>query len=215
MSDEQRNLLSTLCVVVGDLAGTAPRCLDTAAVMLEAAHVLGVDLRLVPVSLVIADPDGGGEMFMLAGQATIRARIADGHVESAPSVVGMTGEAGHVVLVSDELNLVLDPSFRQVPERFADPVSIVLKVKSSAPAGEVWQIPAPGRPDLQLAYAIKERDLPEAQGLVDGARPGYRALARTVAEHVREVAAAGLHDDPPSLTVQSAFGPVPATLDHA
>lgn len=214
MSDEQRNLLSTLCVVVGDLAGTAPRCLDTAAVMLEAADVLGVDLRLVPVSLVIAAP-GGGELFMLVGQATIRARIADGHVASAPSVVGMTGEAGHVVLVSDELNLVLDPSFRQVPERFADPVSIVLTVKNPTPESEVWQVPAPGHPDLQLAYVIRERDLPEAQDLVDGARPGYRAMARSVAEHVRAVVAAGLHEDPPSLMVQSAFGPVPASLDHA
>jgi hypothetical protein len=215
VSDEQRNLLSTLCVVVGDLAGTAPRCLDTAAVMLEAADVLGVDLRLVPVSLVIADPDLRGEMFMLVGQATVRARVAEGHDVSVPSVPGMTGEAGHVVVVSDEFNLVLDPSFRQVPERFADPVSIVLTVKDSRPESEVWQVPAPGRPDLELAYVIRERDLPEAQDLVDGARPGYRAMARSVAEHVRAVVAAGLHEDPPSLMVQSAFGPVPASLDHA
>lgn len=207
-------LLAGLCTIVGDLGGTEPQCLDTAAVMLEAAEHLGIPLRLVPVAMVIADPNGSGETFMLAGQTTINARAAEGHAAAA-FASGMSGEAGHVVLVSDERSMVFDPAFRQVPERFAEPVSVALTVRDTHPDNDIWHMPSPGRPNFAVAYVIKHADLPEADALVARARSRYRPLAHVAADRVLEWVGAGARGEPPTLMVDSAFGPVPATLDHA
>ncbi len=210
----QRVLLQGAATVIGDLCDRQPCCLDAAALALETAARLGVEMRPVAVSLVVAHPARGPE-FMLLGERALESYRRQGIGQHAACAGALSGEAGHVVLVSDEEHLLLDPTFGQLPDPLGEVACLAVGVRETNPSSEVWQITPPHGAGRVVAYVIKPHDQGEVEDLLGPARAAdaCQYLADRVADLVREwVDATGGETEPPMLMLDTPKGPRRATL---
>lgn len=101
------------------IAGTyrGPHCVEAAALTVEVGSRLGYELDARPVSMFAATTDGQTTVIGVQGRAFGEQFLRRyGSVEIAGEFEGGTSfqrEAGHMIVVSEEHRLLLDPTFAQ------------------------------------------------------------------------------------------------------
>lgn len=143
MSDEHPLLERATSVVAGLFEG--PHCVEASALLIEIGARLGYDLKARPVSMFATNltPTGSeatGEQGRAFGESYLSRRGAK--VEVGGEFTGGTPfqrYAGHMIVVSEEHGLLMDPTFMQF--RHLGPQAVALYVDNAVlRADRYWQV---------------------------------------------------------------------------
>lgn len=140
-SGSSLSLLPILCLAVASRFPSQPACIAATALLVAAGEQFAVNLRPQPVSVWSGDPSGQtatgyrGRDFGLSMGGTVRSNNVDANSSD------WFHEVGHMIAVSDEHRVVLDPTYGQF-ERPGAPSSVVMmQVPSLTLSGdEAWTL---------------------------------------------------------------------------
>lgn len=172
------DVLSEAVIAVGNVYGTEANCAPAAALLKETARHLGYELVPRAVS-VLARHKPTGTHIAMGPRATERFR-ADAVVENH-----LPGgrDNGHVILTTDDPSpLLFDPNLRQLGALGFEMPSVVMKIKSIAPASGNWGLELG---DIGLVYII-DNETTVLLDYVRDATPPLREAAAWLAVELRK-----------------------------
>lgn len=143
-------MLQECVLAVANTFGAEPRCVDSAALLQQAAAHLGYILRPRPVRLSALDTATGNQAYM--GQAAeVIAR--HGNVED----LRPPGQehSGHVVLTCEDPQLLLDPNLLQLAAAGINAPSVYMTIRSLQPPEGQWVFTSG---PLIVSYYLDEGD---------------------------------------------------------
>lgn len=184
--------------VVGRLFGIRPDCAGAAGVLAAVGEALGHRLHPQPVS-VMGREVSIGHSFVMGPKA--RERFTAAQLERLEDLLPGGQDTGHLVLISEDPRLLLDPNLRQLGTYGIEVPSVVIRLRSARPDSGEWQFESG---NLQLIYILDDENgllLPRFNEIRDKSRP----LATFVAQGIRsgasaEVIAARVAEDPHAAT---------------
>jgi hypothetical protein len=137
------NLEKATRLIAHDFAG--PHCVEAAALTVEVGTLLGFDLHARPVSMFAAATNGQsvatGVQGRAFGEQFLRSRGSG--VEIGGAFEGGTpfqGQAGHMIVVSQESRLLLDPTFAQFKDLGDSAVALFASEVDSRANGRYWEL---------------------------------------------------------------------------
>lgn len=182
----RRSVSEELCIateVVGRLFGIKPDCAGAAGVLAAIGEALGHRLRPQPVS-VMGREVSTGHSFVMGPKA--RERLTAAQLEGMEDLLPDKKDTGHLVLISEDPQLLLDPNMTQLGTYGIEAPSVVIRLKSARPDSGVWEFESG---ELQLIYILDDDNealLPRFNKIRDKSR----FVASFVAQGIRAGASA-------------------------
>lgn len=137
--------LEVACTAVGDYFKTDPQCVEAAALLVEILSDLGLHATARPVAFFAAfeDPHGNPVSVATSREVALDA-IAAGEIPEPDEVTEGDdldlGWGGHVVVVAEQPQTLLDPTFRQFSYAGLAEVSFLMKIRDTGPADGKWEV---------------------------------------------------------------------------
>lgn len=172
--------LSAAVIAVGELFGAEADCAAAAGLLVAIGEELGHVLRPRAVAAIIRD-EKSGTLLAMGPKATEKFSLEQ--VAKMENYRQGGQDTGHMVVVSDEHRLLLDPNMRQLGSVGVDAPSILIRVRSTEPESGEWQFLHEGLAILYLVddenrallprYENAHRESPVyAQAIAEGIRAG-------------------------------------------
>ncbi len=169
--------LSAAVIVVGELFGVDTDCAAAAGLLAAIGEQLGHRLRPQPLSVIIREPETE-TLIMMGPKAT--EKFSAEQLATMENLRPRGRETGHIVVISDEHNLLLDPNMRQLGSIGVNAPSIIMRVRSTEPDSGNWQFRSDA---LEILYLVDN----ENQALLPRYEDAYReshAYAQTIGEEI-------------------------------
>ncbi|GAA2841660.1 hypothetical protein GCM10010471_25380 [Leucobacter komagatae] len=181
MTDPIAELEQATRVVAGLFTG--PTCVEATALLLEVAMQLGHKVEARAVSLFATDLETGHQVTGQRGQAFGESFLARRGI-SAPLIETFAGGtpfqiyAGHMIVVSEEFGLLMDPTFDQF-EPLGEQATPIFAQNVRLRSNSYWQVISD---DLYVRYFAADEfadlDFSEARAQTTG-------RAKKIAAHIR------------------------------
>lgn len=170
--------LSAATIVVGELFGTEADCAAAAGLLVAIGDELGHALRPRPVSAIIREKKSN-TLLTMGPKAT--EKFSPEQIAGTENLWPGGRNTGHIVVLSDEHKLLLDPNMRQLGNVGVDAPSIMIRVRSTEPESGEWPFQYE---DLQILYFVDDENralLPR----YENAHRESRVYAQAIAEGIR------------------------------
>lgn len=191
-SKDAARLLEEATIIVGDIFGTQPECIEAAALMVGIARALGSTVTPRAVSTVAFSPISGSvvatgsraaawveEQYRLRGENASWRHSAGSPELDAHEFL----RAGHMVVTLDEPAMVFDPTFRQFSRNGLPMTSIAANIPSTHPDDCKWQLKV-ATLGLFVTYFIEDENR-GWQDTFDTRVEGWDFTARQIATGLR------------------------------
>ncbi|WP_210506106.1 hypothetical protein [Naasia sp. SYSU D00057] len=181
-----QRLLPELTTAIGDMYGTEAECVEATALLCIVAGRLGITARPRAVSLFAYSPSL--RAVAITGARGLAEAQERGLAPSDRSVDDYPGErpwaeVGHMVALTSNPLMVLDPAFRQFSAAGLPRISVLGAVRSATPEDGVWRVWIPGS-DVEIAYFCAD-DSTGWQEDFEAVKPQLRGDADTLTEWFR------------------------------
>ncbi|GAA2187330.1 hypothetical protein GCM10009786_11760 [Leucobacter alluvii] len=170
--------LSAAVIVVGELFGTEADCAAAAGLLVAIGEELGHTLRPRPVSAIIRDKKS---KTLLAMGPKATEKFSPEQVADMESRWPGGRDTGHIVVTSDEHELLLDPNMRQLGSVGVDAPSILIRIRSTEPETGEWQF---RHESLEILYFVDDENRALLPGY-ENALHESRIYAQAIAEGIR------------------------------
>lgn len=173
--EQIRRRLQDVTLTVMNLFGDTPDCAGAAALMVAVGDELRIPLRARPVSVVVQNTDNGDMFFM---GPTARASLSAEQLARTEDLTPGGKDTGHMVVTSDEANLLLDPNLTQARAYGMDAPAVVMRVNSTDPGSGEWF--------FRHAPFVVQYMLDEENRLLMPRFDRHRVEAREMARHIAD-----------------------------
>lgn len=170
--------LSAATIVVGELFGIEADCAAAAGLLVAIGDELGHVLRPRPVAAIIRETKSH-KLLTMGPKAT--EKFSPEQIAGMENLCPGGRNTGHIVVLSDEHKLLLDPNMRQLGNVGVDAPSIIIRVLSTEPEAGEWPFQYE---DLQILYIVDDENralLPR----YENAHRKSRVYAQAIAEGIR------------------------------
>jgi hypothetical protein len=137
-------------MAIGDAYGTDADCASAAALLREAARLMGYELRARPVSVVIRDKKTG-DIAVMGPKA--RARFSPEDLARSEDRRPDGEDNGHLILTSEDPQMLYDPNLRQTGAYGIHAPSVIMNIDSTQPPSGEWNA---NLPEQYVLYILDE-----------------------------------------------------------